>query len=110
MEEDLKRVCDCSTKGCSLTDVPEAPLYCYGALAVLGTSKLPVLRAAFGLNTIILFVSTCALGSSECCSGAEDGKSRLKKQFSLKTVCAPWNVLSPSGLIVCKMLLKRDIM
>lgn len=50
VEEDLNRVCDCFTKGYSRTDVPGAPVYCYGALAVLGTGKLPVLRAGFGLQ------------------------------------------------------------
>lgn len=55
--------------------------------------------------------SSCpAARSTQCCSGPDDGNLRLKKQFCFKTVGAPWNVLSPSGLSICKMLLNRDIM
>lgn len=58
-------------------------------------------------------ISCPAASSSQCCTGphdAEDGNLRLKKQFCFKIVCTPWNVLSPSGLSICKMLLNRDIM
>lgn len=58
--------------------------------------------------------SSCPCASSTlcCCSGpdeAPEGNLGLEKQFCFKTVCAPWNVLPPSGLSICKMLLNRDI-
>lgn len=68
-------------------------------------------RARLGLGDA---GSSCpASSSSQSCSGpydAEDGNLRPKKQFCFKIVCSPWNVLSPSGLSICKTLLNRDIM